>query len=77
MPMGRKLVVGGKLEAEGKRYCFVLRAFNYGNFRTSRQRRHICPFQISRHDHYVIGMGWVLRPCSRRAESSKSQGKCQ
>ena len=36
MPMGRNLVVGGKLNAEGKRDCFVWGAFNYGNFRTRR-----------------------------------------
>jgi hypothetical protein len=46
MPMGRNLVVGGKLNAEGKRDCFVWGAFNYGNFRT-RRGLGVFPFEIS------------------------------
>ena len=45
MPMGRNLVVGGKLKV-GKRDCFVWWAFNYGNFRT-RRGLGVFPFEIS------------------------------
>jgi hypothetical protein len=46
MPMGRNLEVGGQLNAEGKRDCFVWWAFNYGNFRT-RRGLGVFPFEVS------------------------------
>jgi hypothetical protein len=79
--MGRKLVVSRELEAEGKQDRFVQRPLNYGNFRTSRQRRHVGPFQISRHDHYVIVCdGFCIhatverRPASARASVNNRGG---
>ena len=76
MPMGRNLEVGGKLNAEGERDCFVWWAFNYGNFRT-RRGLGVFPFEINWQDHDVIGIGWVLRPCRCWTESSKCEGNRQ
>ena len=56
--MGGKLVVGGKLNAEGKRACFVWWAFNRGNFRTGlRVRLGVLPFEVSWHADMIRSAG--------------------
>ena len=73
--MGRKLVVGGKLDPENIRDRFVWWAFNHDNLRT-RCGLGLGPFEISWHDRPDgIGAGWVLRPCDSRAESSKRESE--